>query len=85
MLSTDQHARAVRDDQAYAHALGISGVPFFLVGRYGVEGAQPAELLLQALTRAWQELPAAPVKLQADGPVCGPDGCDDVASTQGVT
>ncbi|MGD9711292.1 MAG: DsbA family oxidoreductase [Thermomicrobiales bacterium] len=33
-----------------AHTLGISGVPFFIVGdAYGVSGAQPADSLLQVL------------------------------------
>ena len=44
-----------------AHRIGIQGVPFFVLGRrFGVSGAQPAELLLQALERTWEEL--APVE-----------------------
>ena len=40
---------------------GSTGVPFFVIGnRYAVAGVQPEELLLQALTRAWDELPEAP-------------------------
>jgi predicted DsbA family dithiol-disulfide isomerase len=32
---------------------GITGVPFYVLdGRYGVSGAQPADLFLQALTQA---------------------------------
>ena len=44
------------EDAATAQALGATGVPFFVVDRkYGAAGAQPAELLLQILERAWAE------------------------------
>ncbi len=76
LLASDQYAREVRDDQAAARALGIQGVPFFLMaGRYAVSGAQPADLLLQALTQSWEELVDAPASDLAEGAVCGPDGC----------
>lgn len=75
VLASDTHARDVRKDQEQARSLGISGVPFFLIGRYGVSGAQPADALLQVLERAWAELPPAPESIIADGSVCGPDGC----------
>jgi len=54
MLSSDRLANDVRADEARARALGISGVPFFAVDeRYGVSGAQPAELLLDVLRQAY--------------------------------
>ena len=50
------YADAVRADEAEARALGITGVPFFVVDRkYGVSGAQPADQLLAVLERAWSE------------------------------
>ena len=53
MLAGDRYADAVRDDEAQARAYGITGVPFFVLdGKYGVSGAQPADLFLQALTQA---------------------------------
>jgi predicted DsbA family dithiol-disulfide isomerase len=75
LLATDQHADAVRADEATAHALGISAVPFFVADRViGASGAQPAEVLLQFLEEAWERSrPAIPVV--ATGEVCGPDGC----------
>jgi predicted DsbA family dithiol-disulfide isomerase len=79
LLSTDLYADAVRAQQAQAHQLGVDGVPFFRIGRYGVAGAQPAELLLSTLHKAWDELPAALQRLpasDADAAVCGPDGCE---------
>ena len=74
-LEDQRYAGAVRGDEAEAAALGISGVPFFVVDRkYGVNGAQSADALLQVLERAWSERsPLIPVA--SDGAACGPDGC----------
>jgi len=78
MLASDAGADEVRADEAQAQELGISGVPFFVIGgRYAVSGAQPSEVLLQALTQAWTELGlgnAAGASF-AEGATCGPDGC----------
>ena len=53
VLESDAYAAAVRGDEHEARLLGISAVPFFVVDRYyAVEGAQPAEVILGALTRA---------------------------------
>lgn len=74
VLVTDAYAQEVRTDIAHARALGVSGVPFFVVGEhYGVAGAQSAETLLSVLTQWWDENPEA--EAQVEGPVCGPDGC----------
>lgn len=72
MLASDLYAREVRADQAEASALGIHGVPFFVIGKYGISGAQTPDLLRHVLDRAWQELP---VTVEASGPACGPTGC----------
>lgn len=54
MLSSDQFANEVRADEARARAFGISGVPFFAIDeRYGVSGAQPTDVLLDALRQAY--------------------------------
>ncbi len=46
----------VRADELLARQLGISGVPFFVVDRrYGVSGAQGADVLLGVLERAREE------------------------------
>lgn len=75
LLAGDLHARDVHTDVELARALGIDGVPFFKIGRYGISGAQPAELLLSALTRAYDERQAELEQLAAEGPTCGPEGC----------
>jgi predicted DsbA family dithiol-disulfide isomerase len=55
MLAGDEFASAVRDDEATAHQLGITGVPMFVVNRaFGMSGAQPAEQLLALLEHAWE-------------------------------
>jgi predicted DsbA family dithiol-disulfide isomerase len=75
VLSSDDLANEVRADEREAHQIGINGVPFFVIGRYGVSGAQPAEALLQVLDKAWSEAPElAEAELQ-EGAACGADGC----------
>jgi predicted DsbA family dithiol-disulfide isomerase len=50
-----KYADEVRADQARARELGVSGVPFVVVGgRLAVAGAQPTELFGRALTQAWE-------------------------------
>jgi predicted DsbA family dithiol-disulfide isomerase len=47
---------AVAADVDAAARLGIRGVPFVvLAGKYGVSGAQPAEVFDEALRQVWQE------------------------------
>lgn len=77
LLAGDRCAAEVRQDEAHARELGISGVPFFvLAGRLGVSGAQPADVLLGALDRAWREFCPPDIVPIVEGAVCGPDGCD---------
>src|SRR5262249_34958677 len=41
VLASDEYADGVREDEELARRIGISGVPFFVLGRrYGVSGAQ---------------------------------------------
>jgi predicted DsbA family dithiol-disulfide isomerase len=52
-LESDDYGDAVREDEHLAQRIGIQGVPFFVLDRrYGVSGAQPAEILVQALEKA---------------------------------
>jgi predicted DsbA family dithiol-disulfide isomerase len=78
VLGSDRYADAVRADEAKARALGINGVPFFVLdGRYGVSGAQPAELFLQGLTQAWEERPRL-------APLASPGGDSGAAGSAGA-
>lgn len=75
MLLGDTYADAVRADERQAAALGIRGVPFFMIdGKYGLSGAQPADVLRAALARAWQEGQAPATT--AEGAACDVDGCE---------
>jgi predicted DsbA family dithiol-disulfide isomerase len=75
VLASDRYASEVREEEQAARSLGINGVPFFVFGgKYAVSGAQPAEVLLGALERAWED-PAAAVDGASEGEACTPDGC----------
>lgn len=84
VLGSQEYGAEVEADFAQARALGVTGVPFFVLEmKYGISGAQPAELFAEALTTAWEELaplsmltPANAATAGADAPVCGPEGCD---------
>ena len=61
VLASDAYAADVEADMALARAFGAGGVPFFVIDRrYGVSGAQPAELFLEALETARRDAAAAP-------------------------
>lgn len=64
-------------DISQAQAYGANGVPFFVVdGKYGVSGAQPAEMFGQVLERAWSEShPRVEMVGGEAADACGPDGC----------
>jgi predicted DsbA family dithiol-disulfide isomerase len=75
-LESGEYADAVRQDEAQAQALGISGVPFFVLGgKYGVSGAQPSDVLRGALAQVWQETHPAPLTLIGTDAPAG--GCED--------
>ncbi len=77
VLEGDAYAEAVRADEDRARRHGIRAVPFFvLAGRYGISGAQPTEVMLAALTEAFQRKRATVTEeTSAEGATCGPDGC----------
>lgn len=59
-LEAGEFADDVRADEREATELGINGVPFFVINRrYGVSGAQPPEILLQALSAGWEDAQAS--------------------------
>jgi predicted DsbA family dithiol-disulfide isomerase len=56
VLERDAYVDAVAADIGDAHALGVNGVPFFVVGgRYGVSGAQATDVFSEALSKAWED------------------------------
>jgi predicted DsbA family dithiol-disulfide isomerase len=54
VLTTDQFADEVTEDERTASSLGATGVPFFVIDRrYAISGAQPADTIAGALQHAW--------------------------------
>ncbi|MDN3640344.1 DsbA family oxidoreductase [Simiduia curdlanivorans] len=80
VLSSDDFADAVRQDEQLAQQYGISGVPFFVIGRYGVSGAQESSTLMQAIRDVHREAAEQEANksrsLVSDAPACDVDGCD---------
>ncbi|MBO3103052.1 DsbA family oxidoreductase [Cellulomonas fengjieae] len=77
-LASDAGADAVRADEDEARALGVTGVPFFVVDRrVAVSGAQPADVFTQLLEAGWRE--ANPLQTLAtadpDAAACVDDSC----------
>ncbi|GHB73285.1 DsbA family oxidoreductase [Persicitalea jodogahamensis] len=71
IVADDTIGYAVRQEIDHFQQMGVSGVPFFIINnKYGISGAQPAEVLVQALTQVREEVLEA-----ATGEVCGPEGC----------
>ncbi len=48
-LSSERFANTVRGDEQEAEQLGIRGVPFFVMGGYGLSGAQPPSALVEVV------------------------------------
>ena len=54
-LDSGRYRADVDADIARARAIGVQGVPFFVLDdTYGISGAQPSELFGQALEQAWR-------------------------------
>ena len=69
VLKSDRYAKEVREDEREAAVLGIHGVPYFVIGgKYGLSGAQPVEILKNAINDALSEE-------KFNGMTCGADGC----------
>ncbi|WP_139997467.1 DsbA family oxidoreductase [Paenibacillus paridis] len=56
MLESSTFKESVREEEQRGSALGIQGVPFYLInGKYAVSGAQSPEVFLEMLTKAWDD------------------------------
>jgi predicted DsbA family dithiol-disulfide isomerase len=59
LLAETADVAEVRAEIEAAQSMGITGVPTFIVaGRYAVVGAQPADVLADAIAKARAEVPA---------------------------
>jgi predicted DsbA family dithiol-disulfide isomerase len=77
VLGSDELATEVRSDEDEARALGVTGVPFFVIDRaYAVSGAQGTETILEALDRAWAAShPLTIVAAGEPGSTCDDGSC----------
>ena len=72
LLKGDKYAAEVRNDEREAAMLGIHGVPYFVIGgKYGLSGAQPVEVLKQAINEALTD----EAETAFNGMTCGANGC----------
>lgn len=76
VLDENTYAQNVQQDIAEAEALGVRGVPFFVIDRkYAVSGAQSAEVFHQALETAYTEWKKENNNFTTiQGEVCSTDG-----------
>ncbi|MEK3798223.1 DsbA family oxidoreductase [Peribacillus sp. FSL H8-0477] len=77
MLESDRYTSEVRADEQEGSKLGITGVPFFVIDRkYGVSGAQPTELFINTLKKAWEEDELQLISgNESEGGSCTDDSC----------
>lgn len=77
-LESNAFTDKVQEDVQRAEALGIRGVPFFVLNnRYGVSGAQESSVFFQSLEKAhreWAKDQPVPVIEVTEGPTCTPGG-----------
>lgn len=77
VLASAAFARDVAADQAQAQAYGATGVPFTVVdAKYGVSGAQPVEVFVEALRRARADRTPALVQVGAAAATDGSGAAD---------
>ena len=72
LLSSDQFRDEVLLDEREAQRYGITGVPFFIIGQYGISGAQSKEGMKAAIMKALEDEQETET---VQGMSCGPEGC----------
>jgi len=57
VIADDTIAYEVKSEIAHYQQMGVSGVPYFIINnKYGISGAQPSEVFLEALTSVSEEI-----------------------------
>jgi predicted DsbA family dithiol-disulfide isomerase len=76
-LNSKEKTKEVEKDIQEAQELGIHGVPFFVIDRkYGISGAQPIEIFIETLKKAYQEnYPKFEMVETKDDGICEGDNC----------
>lgn len=80
VLAAGSYGDQVRAEESEAHQIGVQGVPFFVINRkYAISGAQPKEMFVQGLKKAFDEEKATPqfeTFSQNEDAACTEDGCE---------
>jgi predicted DsbA family dithiol-disulfide isomerase len=80
LIDSDIFTKEVMHDQQEAQDLGVTGVPFFVFdNKYAVSGAQPTDVFLKTLEKAWEEgnfNTSLQIQNPSDANSCGIDGCE---------
>ena len=76
IFNSDAFSKEVKHDEMQAQALGINGVPFFVLNnKYAVSGAQSPETFLDVLEQTWEEFEKEnPALIITEGESCSSDG-----------
>lgn len=75
VLVTNEHKRAVLEDENQAKQIGVQCVPFYVFNeKYAVSGAQPPDILLKVLEDVWEEVKDDP-RTTHKTTYCSGDGC----------
>ena len=72
VLDSDKYQDEVILDEREASRYGIHAVPFFVVGQYGISGAQSVEDMKATIVKVLEEQKDVQ---PGQGIACGPDGC----------
>ncbi|MGP4059095.1 DsbA family oxidoreductase [Halobacillus sp. H74] len=80
VLNGTDYTEDVRAEEAEAQQIGVQGVPFFVINRkYAISGAQPTEMFVQGMEKAFAEeekQPAFEDLSGNEGATCTDDGCE---------
>lgn len=75
VLIGDAYVQDVKADIQEAQNLNITGVPFFVLNRkYGISGAQPVNIFLEVLEKAYKD-EIQQMEVTAEGNSCKDDNC----------
>ena len=76
VINSDKYAQDVRDDEREAAEYGIHSVPYFVINqKYSLSGAQPTEVIRDALKEILDKERERTAFEKLDGMSCGPNGC----------
>ena len=73
LLDSDRFRDDVIRDEQEAAYYGIHSVPFFVIGKYGISGAQDPQYFAAAIRQISAEMEEE--ETGSSGMTCGPDGC----------